>query len=71
MFINVDLNPCRYSTFLILYPTGISSEVGLIYIALPYIKVIWHDAIFSVMNTILHEHDAFTADIAKTLQSFV
>ncbi|XP_020704881.1 very-long-chain (3R)-3-hydroxyacyl-CoA dehydratase PASTICCINO 2A-like [Dendrobium catenatum] len=28
----------RYSTFLILYPTGISSEVGLIYIALPYIK---------------------------------
>ncbi|VAH56864.1 unnamed protein product [Triticum turgidum subsp. durum] len=29
----------RYSTFLILYPTGILSEVGLIYIALPYIKV--------------------------------
>ncbi|VAH56868.1 unnamed protein product [Triticum turgidum subsp. durum] len=28
----------RYSTFLILYPTGILSEVGLIYIALPYIK---------------------------------
>ncbi|KAL6993208.1 Very-long-chain (3R)-3-hydroxyacyl-CoA dehydratase PASTICCINO 2 [Sarracenia purpurea var. burkii] len=28
----------RYSTFLLLYPTGISSEVGLIYIALPYIK---------------------------------
>ncbi|KAJ0979452.1 hypothetical protein J5N97_014926 [Dioscorea zingiberensis] len=28
----------RYSTFLILYPSGISSEVGLIYIALPYIK---------------------------------
>ncbi|KAJ8637501.1 hypothetical protein MRB53_011768 [Persea americana] len=28
----------RYSTFLILYPTGISSEVGLIYIALPFIK---------------------------------
>ncbi|XWS29592.1 hypothetical protein CRYUN_Cryun24cG0042000 [Craigia yunnanensis] len=28
----------RYSTFLILYPTGISSEVGLIYFALPYIK---------------------------------
>ncbi|CAL9211719.1 unnamed protein product, partial [Musa hybrid cultivar] len=28
----------RYSTFLILYPTGITSEVGLIYIALPYIK---------------------------------
>lgn len=40
MFINVDLNPCRYSTFLLLYPTGISSEVGLIYIALPFIKVI-------------------------------
>ncbi|XP_022773892.1 very-long-chain (3R)-3-hydroxyacyl-CoA dehydratase PASTICCINO 2A-like [Durio zibethinus] len=28
----------RYSTFLVLYPTGISSEVGLIYFALPYIK---------------------------------
>ncbi|XP_068656365.1 very-long-chain (3R)-3-hydroxyacyl-CoA dehydratase PASTICCINO 2A [Aristolochia californica] len=28
----------RYSTFLLLYPTGISSEVGLIYIALQYIK---------------------------------
>ncbi|KAE9450050.1 hypothetical protein C3L33_18053, partial [Rhododendron williamsianum] len=30
----------RYSTFLFLYPIGISSEVGLIYFALPYIKVI-------------------------------
>ncbi|QCD90705.1 3-hydroxy acyl-CoA dehydratase [Vigna unguiculata] len=29
----------RYSTFLVLYPTGISSEVGLIYNALPFIKV--------------------------------
>ncbi|KAJ4967009.1 hypothetical protein NE237_018858 [Protea cynaroides] len=28
----------RYSTFLVLYPTGISSEVGLIYLALPFIK---------------------------------
>lgn len=28
----------RYSTFLLLYPIGISSEVGLIYLALPYIK---------------------------------
>ncbi|KAG2694339.1 hypothetical protein I3760_08G138900 [Carya illinoinensis] len=28
----------RYSTFLLLYPTGITSEVGLIYVALPYIK---------------------------------
>ncbi|XP_015890567.3 very-long-chain (3R)-3-hydroxyacyl-CoA dehydratase PASTICCINO 2A isoform X2 [Ziziphus jujuba] len=28
----------RYSTFLLLYPTGITSEVGLIYLALPYIK---------------------------------
>ncbi|XVE83065.1 hypothetical protein DITRI_Ditri16bG0057000 [Diplodiscus trichospermus] len=28
----------RYSTFLVLYPTGISSEVGLIYFALPFIK---------------------------------
>ena len=31
--------PCRYSTFILLYPTGITSEVGLIYIALPHIKV--------------------------------
>ncbi|KAI5004747.1 hypothetical protein ZWY2020_031990 [Hordeum vulgare] len=29
----------RYSTFMILYPTGIFSEVSLIYIALPYMKV--------------------------------
>lgn len=28
----------RYSTFLFLYPSGIASEVGLIYTALPYIK---------------------------------
>ncbi|XP_010037618.2 very-long-chain (3R)-3-hydroxyacyl-CoA dehydratase PASTICCINO 2A [Eucalyptus grandis] len=28
----------RYSTFLVLYPSGIASEVGLIYIALPYIQ---------------------------------
>ncbi|ONK68585.1 uncharacterized protein A4U43_C05F13630 [Asparagus officinalis] len=28
----------RYSRFLILYPSGITSEVGMIYIALPYIK---------------------------------
>ncbi|MCE2054983.1 Very-long-chain (3R)-3-hydroxyacyl-CoA dehydratase PASTICCINO 2, partial [Datura stramonium] len=28
----------RYSTFLVLYPTGITSEVGLIYNALPYMK---------------------------------
>ncbi|GAB2283211.1 Very-long-chain (3R)-3-hydroxyacyl-CoA dehydratase PASTICCINO 2 [Dionaea muscipula] len=28
----------RYSTFLVLYPSGITSEVGLIYLALPYIK---------------------------------
>lgn len=28
----------RYSTFLLLYPSGISSEVGLIYIALPFMK---------------------------------
>uniref|UniRef100_A0A162AAL4 Very-long-chain (3R)-3-hydroxyacyl-CoA dehydratase n=1 Tax=Daucus carota subsp. sativus TaxID=79200 RepID=A0A162AAL4_DAUCS len=29
----------RYSAFLLLYPTGISSEVGLIYVAMPYMKV--------------------------------
>ncbi|XP_062143696.1 very-long-chain (3R)-3-hydroxyacyl-CoA dehydratase PASTICCINO 2 [Alnus glutinosa] len=28
----------RYSTFLLLYPTGIASEVGLIYLALPFLK---------------------------------
>lgn len=28
----------RYSTFLVLYPAGISSEVGLIYNALPYLR---------------------------------
>ncbi|GAB2226126.1 hypothetical protein Droror1_Dr00021918 [Drosera rotundifolia] len=28
----------RYSSFLVLYPSGISSEVGVIYLALPYIK---------------------------------
>ncbi|KAL5222742.1 hypothetical protein ABZP36_027455 [Zizania latifolia] len=28
----------RYSTFMLLYPTGICSEVGLIYIALPCMK---------------------------------
>uniref|UniRef100_A0A1D1Z1H4 Very-long-chain (3R)-3-hydroxyacyl-CoA dehydratase n=1 Tax=Anthurium amnicola TaxID=1678845 RepID=A0A1D1Z1H4_9ARAE len=28
----------RYSTFLVLYPTGITSEVGLIYTALPFMK---------------------------------
>lgn len=28
----------RYSTFLLLYPAGISSEVGLAYLALPYVK---------------------------------
>lgn len=38
-FIKILYMPCRYSTFMLLYPTGITSEVGLIYIALPYIKV--------------------------------
>ncbi|XP_023548387.1 very-long-chain (3R)-3-hydroxyacyl-CoA dehydratase PASTICCINO 2A [Cucurbita pepo subsp. pepo] len=28
----------RYSTFLLLYVTGITSEVGLVYLALPYMK---------------------------------
>ncbi|XP_071707026.1 very-long-chain (3R)-3-hydroxyacyl-CoA dehydratase PASTICCINO 2-like [Rutidosis leptorrhynchoides] len=28
----------RYSTFTVLYPTGISSEIGMIYNALPYMK---------------------------------
>ncbi|URE49083.1 Protein tyrosine phosphatase-like protein, PTPLA [Musa troglodytarum] len=40
----------RYSTFLILYPTGITSEVGLIYVALPYIKC----ASFIGRNTSFH-----------------
>src|SRR5688572_22655883 len=38
-FIFVALIACRYSTFMLLYPTGISSEVGLIYTALPYMQV--------------------------------
>ncbi|KAL8167630.1 hypothetical protein V2J09_009129 [Rumex salicifolius] len=28
----------RYSTFLVLYPSGISSEVGLAFLSLPYVK---------------------------------
>ncbi|KVI08663.1 Protein-tyrosine phosphatase-like, PTPLA [Cynara cardunculus var. scolymus] len=28
----------RYSTFLVLYPTGIASEIGMIYNALPFMK---------------------------------
>lgn len=28
----------RYSTFMIFYPIGMVSEVGLIYVALPYMK---------------------------------
>ncbi|KAF5798366.1 putative very-long-chain (3R)-3-hydroxyacyl-CoA dehydratase [Helianthus annuus] len=28
----------RYSTFFVLYPTGIASEIGMIYIALPFMK---------------------------------
>lgn len=31
--------PCRYSTFVVLYPIGILCEIGLICIALPHIKV--------------------------------
>ncbi|KAL2620728.1 hypothetical protein R1flu_000933 [Riccia fluitans] len=28
----------RYSTFFVLYPTGIFSETGLVYVALPFMK---------------------------------
>ena len=38
-FIKILYMTCRYSTFLLLYPTGITSEVGLIYVALPFIQV--------------------------------
>lgn len=30
---------CRYTTFYILYPTGICSEAGLIFVALPFMRV--------------------------------
>lgn len=43
---------CRYSTFLILYPSGISSEVGLTYIALPYIKVLVNSWILNLISSI-------------------
>nr|CAB3472199.1 unnamed protein product [Digitaria exilis] len=51
----------RYSTFLVLYPTGLVSELGLIYVALPYMKVTWilennegfDDAHFITSSTIL------------------
>lgn len=33
------LNAGRYTTFYILYPTGMSSEAGLIFIALPFMQV--------------------------------
>lgn len=38
----------RYSTFLLLYPAGITSEVGLIYNSLPYMKV--QRSCFSVVS---------------------
>jgi very-long-chain (3R)-3-hydroxyacyl-CoA dehydratase len=33
----------RYTFFLILYPTGISSELMMIYQSLPYVKAQWGD----------------------------
>ncbi|EOA19759.1 hypothetical protein CARUB_v10003916mg [Capsella rubella] len=52
----------RYSSFLLLYPTGITSEVGLIYLALPHIKT---SEMYSVRmpNTLNFSFDYFYAAI--------
>ncbi|CAN8236798.1 unnamed protein product [Cochlearia groenlandica] len=52
----------RYSSFLLLYPTGITSEVGLIYLALPHIKT---SEIYSIRmpNTLNFSFDYFYATI--------
>ncbi|CAG7879110.1 unnamed protein product [Brassica rapa] len=52
----------RYSSFLVLYPTGITSEVGLIYLALPHIKT---SEMYSVRmpNTLNFSFDFFYATI--------
>ncbi|CAN8299066.1 unnamed protein product [Cochlearia groenlandica] len=52
----------RYSSFLVLYPTGITSEVGLIYLALPHIKT---SEMYSVRlpNTLNFSFDYFYATI--------
>ncbi|CAL9229838.1 unnamed protein product [Arabidopsis halleri] len=52
----------RYSSFLLLYPTGITSEVGLIYLALPHIKT---SEMYSVRmpNTLNFSFDFFYATI--------
>ncbi|VVB18300.1 unnamed protein product [Arabis nemorensis] len=52
----------RYSSFLLLYPTGISSEVGLIYLALPHIKT---SEMYSVRmpNSLNFSFDYFYATI--------
>jgi len=39
LFTPSPLWPCRYSLFYVLYPTGITSELGLTYLALPSLKV--------------------------------
>lgn len=53
----------RYSAFLLLYPTGISSEVGLIYIAMPYMKVSEKYCI-RMPNKLNSSFDYFSAAIA-------
>uniref|UniRef100_M4CXT2 Very-long-chain (3R)-3-hydroxyacyl-CoA dehydratase n=1 Tax=Brassica campestris TaxID=3711 RepID=M4CXT2_BRACM len=52
----------RYSSFLVLYPTGITSEVGLIYLPLPHIKT---SEMYSVRmpNTLNFSFDFFYATI--------
>ncbi|KAJ4883084.1 Very-long-chain (3R)-3-hydroxyacyl-CoA dehydratase PASTICCINO 2 [Raphanus sativus] len=52
----------RYSSFLVLYPTGITSEVGLVYLALPHIKT---SEMYGVRmpNTLNFSFDFFYATI--------
>lgn len=59
----------RYSTFYIMYPTGISSEVGLIYLALPYIKASDKYCI-RMPNTLNFAFDNYFASLA-TLATYV
>ncbi|XP_078437493.1 protein-tyrosine phosphatase-like, PTPLA [Wolffia australiana] len=52
----------RYSTFMVLYPSGISSEVGLIYTALPFMKASGKYSI-RMPNTLNFTFDYFYAAI--------
>nr|GMC57226.1 very-long-chain (3R)-3-hydroxyacyl-CoA dehydratase PASTICCINO 2 [Ipomoea batatas] len=51
----------RYSSFILLYPTGITSEVGLIYKALPYLKLTYLDRLEFKGNKIQRISPAITS----------